>query len=129
MDSIGNFLTIIRNGLRISKPYVVTSCSKMNRAIADILQQEGFVRGVEELEDEAGKKKLKILLKYVVGESAIHDIQRVSKLSRRSYKGVKEIRPVIGGLGLSIMTTNRGVISHKEAKRLGVGGEVICTVW
>jgi len=65
----------------------------------------------------------------VKGESAIHDLKRVSKLSRRAYVGVDEIKPVIGGLGLSILTTNRGVVSHKEAKRFGVGGEVICTVW
>lgn len=128
MDSIGNFLTIIRNGIRVSKPFVIAPYSKMNQAIADNLQKEGFLRSVEAV-DHAGKKQLKIGLKYVSGESVIHDLQRVSKLSCRSYVGVNKIKPVIGGLGLSIMTTNRGVISHKEAKRLGVGGEVICTVW
>ena len=128
MDLIGNFLTIIRNGIRVSKSFVIVPFSKMNKSIAGILQKEGFVRGVEEL-DEKGIKRLKIVLKYVHGESVIHDLQRVSKLSCRSYAGVNDIKPVIGGLGLSIMTTDRGVISHKEAKRLSVGGEVICTVW
>ncbi len=128
MDTIGNFLTIIRNGIRVSKPFVIAPYSKMNKDIAETLQKEGFLRAIEEV-DQAGQKGLKLGLKYVQGESVIHDLKRISKLSRRSYVGVDEIKPVIGGLGLSIMTTNRGVVSHKEAKRLGVGGEVICTVW
>jgi small subunit ribosomal protein S8 len=128
MDSIGNFLTIIRNGIRVSKPFVIAPYSKINKGIAATLQKEGFLRAVEEVDVE-GKKRLKLALKYVQGESAIHELKRISKLSRRAYVGVDEIKPVIGGLGLSIMTTNRGIVSHKEAKRFGVGGEVICTVW
>ncbi len=128
VDSIGNFLTIIRNGVKISKPFVLVPYSKMNKALAGILQKEGFIRTVKEI-DEDGKKALKVALKYVGGESVIHELKRISKLSRRSYAGVDEIKPVIGGLGLSILSTNRGVISHKDAKKLGVGGEVVCTVW
>lgn len=128
MDTVGNFLTIIRNGVQISKPFVMVPQSKMNKAIADILLKEGFIRSAQEVEEDS-KKVLKIGLKYVGGESAIHELKRVSKLSRRNYSGVSEIKPVIGGLGISILTTNRGVITQKEAKKLGVGGEVICTVW
>lgn len=128
MDTIGNFLTIIRNGVQISKPFVVTPFSRMNKSIADILLSEGFVRSVQEVE-ENGKKILKIGLKYVGGESAIHELKRVSKLSRRHYAGVGEVKPVIGGLGISILSTNRGVITQKEAKKHCVGGEVLCTVW
>lgn len=128
VDSIGNFLTIIRNAVKISKPSVDAPYSRMNDAIAQILKKEGFVRGVEQVE-EKGKKRLKIDLKYVGTESVIHELTRISKLSRRSYTSMNEIKPVIGGLGLSILSTNRGVISHKEAKKLGVGGEIICTVW
>lgn len=128
VDSIGNFLTIIRNAVKISKPSVTAPYSRMNNAIAQILKNEGFVRAVEPV-DEDGKKCIKIDLKYVGSESAIHELTRVSKLSRRFYTGMDEIKPVIGGLGLSILTTNRGVISHKDAKKLGVGGEIICTVW
>jgi small subunit ribosomal protein S8 len=128
MDTIGNFLTIIRNGVHVSKPFVVVPHSRMNKAIADILLKEGFIRSVQDIE-EGGKKVLKIVLKYVGGESAIHELKRVSKLSRRHYAGVGAVKPVIGGLGVSILTTNRGVITQKEAKKLGVGGEVICTVW
>jgi small subunit ribosomal protein S8 len=128
IDTVGNFLTIIRNGVQISKPFVMVPQSKMNKAIADILLTEGFIRFAQEVEQD-DKKALKIGLKYVGGESAIHELKRVSKLSRRSYSGVSEIKPVIGGLGISILTTNRGVITQKNAKKLGVGGEVICTVW
>lgn len=126
IDSIANFLTIIRNGVKISKPFVVTPYSRMNKEIATILKQEGFIRDFEIVDENKG---LKVFLKYFNGESVIHDISRASKLSRRLYKGAAEIKPVIGGLGLSILTTDRGVISHKEAQKLGVGGEVICTVW
>src|SRR3989344_1002806 len=128
MDTIGNFLTMIRNGIQVSKPFVIVPYSKMNKAISDILIKEGFIRSTQEAE-EGGKKVLKVGLKYVGGESAIHELKRVSKLSRRNYSGVSEIKPVIGGLGISILTTNRGVVTQKEAKKLGVGGEVICTVW
>ncbi len=128
VDSIGNFLTIIRNGVKVSLPFVVAPYSKMNEAIAKILEREGFVRSVEQIEQD-GKQRLKITLRYVEGESVIHDLKRISKLSCRSYVGATNIRPVIGGLGLSILSTNQGVLSHKQAKKLGVGGEVICTVW
>ena len=129
IDSIGDFLTVIRNGIMVSKPFVITSFSQMHQDIAKILKEEGFIRDATVITDEAGKNKLKVLLKYVDGESVIHEISRVSKPSCRRYSGAKGIEPVISGLGLSILTTNRGVISHKQAESLGVGGEVICTVW
>ena len=128
VNSIGNFLTIIRNGVKISKPFIVAPYSKMNRSIAELLKKEGFVRDVLEIGEDVDKK-LKVVLKYVDGESVIHELTRISKLSRRTYKKVDEIKPVIGQLGVSILTTDRGVISHKEAQKLGVGGEVICTIW
>lgn len=128
VDSIGNFLTIIRNGVKVSLPFVVAPYSKMNIAIAKILEHEGFIHHAQEIEQD-GKKRLKVTLRYVDGESVIHDLKRISKLSCRSYTSVGDIRPVIGGLGLSILSTNQGVVSHKQAKKLGVGGEIICTVW
>lgn len=128
IDSIGNFLTIIRNGFKTSRLSVMAPYSKMNNALAQILKDEGFIRDAYQV-DKDNKKFLKVALKYVDGESVIHDLKRVSKLSRRSYAGSADIRPVIGGLGLSILSTDRGIITHKQAKKLGVGGEVICTVW
>jgi small subunit ribosomal protein S8 len=129
IDSIGNFLTIIRNGLAVSKSSVTVPYAKMRFAIAQILKEEGFIRDVTVLTDDAGKKSLKLFLKYVDGESVIHELTRVSKPSRRMYAGSKVIKPVISGLGLSILTTSNGVISHKKAESMNVGGEVICTVW
>src|SRR3972149_1141717 len=104
VDSIGNFLTIIRNGVKVSNPYVIAPLTKINKSIAQILESEGFIRGFDQVEQE-GFKKLKIFLKYVNGESAIHELDRVSKLSRRSYAGLGDVKPVIGGLGISILTT------------------------
>ena len=129
IDSIGNFLTIIRNGILVSKPFVVVPYAKMRQSIAQILKDEGFIRDFAVVADDASKKQIKVLFKYVDGESVIHEITRISKPSRRSYTGSNEIKPVINGLGLSILTTSKGVVSHKKAVELGVGGEVICTVW
>jgi len=128
MDSIANFLTIIRNGVSRGKSSVRAPYSAQIAAIANILLQEGFIKAVVTVQEQ-GHKKLEVVLKYVDGESAIHEIDRQSKPSLRVYRGVDNIRPVIGGLGLSILTTNKGIISHKQAKKLRVGGEVMCTVW
>ena len=130
IDAIGNFLTIIRNGLMASKPVVVAPYSKIRFAIAQILKDEGFFNDFAEvLNEESQQKEIKIVLKYVDGESVIHEIKRISKPSERNYKGVHNLRPVIGGLGISILTTNQGIVSNRKAKKLNVGGEVICTVW
>ena len=128
IDVIGDFLTIIRNGLMSSKLFIVAPYSNIKAEIADILKNEGFIKDFA-ITDEDGKKTIKIFLKYVDGESVIHELTRISTPGRRSYKGATNIKPVIGGLGLSILTTSKGIISHKKAKELGVGGEVICTVW
>lgn len=128
IDTIGNFLTIIRNGVLASKAAVKAPYSVMKYQVAQILKDEGFIRDVV-VEENDGKKNIKISLKYVQGESVIHDITRVSKPSRRAYKGFASIDPVIGGLGISILSTNKGIMTDKKAKQLSVGGEVVCTVW
>jgi small subunit ribosomal protein S8 len=128
MDVIADFLTIIRNGVIASKPFVVTPYSKIRVSVASILKREGLVGDVL-VTKEDGHQALKIMLKYVAGESVIHEIKRVSKSSRRIYTSIHAIKPVIGGLGVSILSTNKGIISHKKAKELNVGGEVLCTVW
>lgn len=130
IDTIGNLLTSIRNGLMASRPFVLVPASHLKLEIAKILKQEGFIRSYEIIEEvDSVKKSLKIFLKYVDGESAIHEITRFSTPGRRRYSSAGTIKPVIGGLGLSILTTNRGVMSHKSASAMGVGGEIICTVW
>jgi len=115
-----------------SSPYAVASYSKMNAEIARILKEEGFIKDVEVVEgSDALRKSLKIVFKYVNGESVLHEITRVSKPSRRTYAKVKNLKPVINGLGIVILSTNRGVMTDKQAKEadLRVGGEVLCTVW
>ena len=129
VDTIGDFLTIIRNGLMVSKSHVVAPYSRIKFEIASILKAEGFIRDFVTLDEPDGKKKLKVVLKYVKGESVIHEITRVSTPGRRRYAGITGIKPVIGGLGLSIISTSRGIVSNHQAKQLNVGGEVICTVW
>ena len=127
-DVIADFLTIIRNGISRSKSSVVMSHSKLRYEIAQILKQEGFVSDVL-LEEKEGRSAIKVVLKYVQGESAIHEIVRVSKPSRRVYTPIDRIKPVIGGLGVNILTTSKGVMTDKVAKHQRVGGELICTIW
>lgn len=130
VDTIADFITIIRNGVMVSKSFVTAPYSKMRNSIAQILKDEGFIHDFMVINTDSDAKKLiKVVLKYVDGESVIHEITRVSKLGRRVYVSSKEIKPVIGKLGVSILTTSHGVIANKKAKQLSVGGEVICTVW
>ena len=130
VDSIADFLTIIRNGVMVSKSFVTAPHSKMRHSIAQILKDEGFIYDFVIVNSDSDvKKTLKIVLKYVDGEAVIHEIQRVSKPGRRVYVGSKQIKPVIGQLGISILTTSHGIIANQKAERLSVGGEVICTVW
>lgn len=128
-DTIGDFLTIIRNGVMASKRFVECPYSRMMFQLATLLTQEGFIRGVDIIADDNGRKRLKLVLKYVDGESVIHEIKRYSRPGRRAYAGSASIKPVIGGLGVSLLTTNKGVMTHKQAKEFGIGGEIICTVW
>lgn len=127
-DVIADFLTIIRNGVSRSKSSVVIGYSKLRYEIAQILKQEGFVSDVL-VEEKESVATIKIVLKYVAGESAIHEITRVSKPSRRIYTSIDRIKPVIGGLGVNILTTSKGVMTDKVARQSRVGGELICTIW
>lgn len=129
VDSIGDFLTIIRNGVLASKGQVTAPYSRLKQEIAHILKDEGFIKeaAVEELGNN--KKQLKISLKYVGGESVIHEIARVSTPGRRTYESHAKLKPVIGNLGISILTTSQGIMTNKQARQRGVGGEVLCTVW
>lgn len=129
VDSIGDFLTIIRNGIMVSKRSVKAPHSLLKLKIAQILKDEGFIKDVVVDELDAAKKEITIFLKYVKGESVIHEITRMSTPGRRMYVGHSSYKPVIGGLGLSIVTTNQGIMSTKQARQRGVGGEVLCSVW
>lgn len=129
IDTIGNFLTIIRNGVLTSKRSVLSPYSKVKAEIALLLKQEGFIKDFQIIDEDPIKKQLKIELKYVEGESVIHEINRESKPSRRKYAKISQIKPIKGKLGISIVSTNKGIMTDKRAKELPVGGEVICSVW
>jgi small subunit ribosomal protein S8 len=128
-DLIGDFLTVIRNGIMRSKDFVELPHSNVRFELAKILKEEGFINNIAIIEDDSVKRNLKLFLRYVGGESAIHEIKRESRPGRRLYTRTHELKPVIGGLGVSILTTSRGFMTNKKAKELQVGGEIICTVW
>ncbi len=127
-DVIADFLTIIRNGVARSKYSVSGHYSTVRQEIARILKEEGFISDIL-LEEQDGHKRITVVLKYVDGESVIHEVTRISKPSCRVYMHIDQVKPVIGGLGISILTTSKGFMTDKTAKRQRIGGELICTVW
>ena len=129
IDSIGNFLTAIRNALLVSKRTVTVPFASMKMGVAQVLLDEGFIKGFEKVEKENNKADLIIALKYVKGESVIHEVKRISTPGRRRYEGLANMEQVIGGLGVSILSTNAGIITDRKARKLSVGGEVLCHVW
>lgn len=129
IDTVGNFLTAIRNAILVSKRTVTVPCSKMKMGIAEVLKSEGFIKDFKRVENEDGKADLTVYLKYVDGESVIHEITRISKPGRRHYENLRTMDTVIGGLGISILSTNAGIMTDKSARKKMVGGEVLCRVW
>lgn len=128
-DPIGDMLTRIRNAQGRGKSTVRTPASKMRARVLDILQQEGYIRGYEAATGANGHPELEVSLKYFDGAPAIREVKRVSTPGRRVYMGVKDIPSVRQGLGVSIVSTSRGVMSDASARAANVGGEVLCTVF
>ncbi|HAN97776.1 MAG TPA: 30S ribosomal protein S8 [Planctomycetaceae bacterium] len=128
-DPIADMLTRIRNVLRVERPYVDLTVSKVKKGVADVLKREGFIWGYTEIEEQpAGQLRLE--LKYgPSGEQVIRHLKRVSKPGRRVYSSAKDLRPVLNGQGITILSTSRGVVSDREARQQNLGGEVICEVW
>jgi small subunit ribosomal protein S8 len=127
-DPIADMLTRIRNALRIKAEKVDIPASRMKVEIARILKEEGFIKTYKILKDKR-QGILRIVPRYVENGSVISGLKRISKPGRRIYVGSKEIPKVMGGVGISILTTSKGIISDKTSRREGVGGEVICHVW
>jgi len=128
-DPLGDMLTRIRNAQVRGRSKVSTPASKLRVRVLDVLQSEGFIRGYSETEFAAGKAEIEIELKYFDGQPVIREIQRVSKPGRRVYSSVKTIPTVQNGLGISILSTPRGVMADHEARDQNVGGEVLCRVF
>ena len=127
-DPLGDMLTRIRNGLQAKKDSVTTPSSKLRVRVLDVLQREGYIRGYSN-EEVGGHAGIRIELKYFEGQPAIRHVARVSKPGRRVYSGSKELPRVRNGLGITIVSTPRGVLSDAEAREHNVGGEVLAEVF
>ena len=127
-DPLGDLLTRIRNGQRAKKDSVLTPASKLRVRVLDVLQREGYIRGYSE-EQMGPAAGLRIELKYFEGQPAIKHVARVSKPGRRVYSGSQELPRVRNGLGITIVSTPRGVLSDSEAREQNVGGEVLTEVF
>jgi small subunit ribosomal protein S8 len=128
-DPLGDMLTRIRNGAARRKTSVTTPASKLRARVLDVLQAEGYIRGYSEVEYDNGKSELNIELKYYECAPVIREIARVSKPGRRVYVSVKSIPQVANGLGITILSTPKGVMADHEAREQNVGGEVLCSVF
>jgi small subunit ribosomal protein S8 len=128
-DPIADMLTRIRNGLSASKRHVTVPASKSKLAILKILESEGYISGFSEEADERNLPAVKVELKYYQGKPVIEELVRVSKPGRRVYKNVSDLAPVAGGLGIAIVSTSKGMMTEKQARKEGAGGEIVCTVF
>lgn len=128
-DTIADMLTRIRNALQRRKAIVDVLASNTCRGILSVMRAEGYVQGYDEVDD--GRQGLiRVQLKYGPdGEQVLTYLKRESKPSRRVYRKASEVTPVLGGLGVAIYTTPRGVVSDRQARRHNVGGELLCTIW
>ena len=127
-DPVADFLARIRNAIRARHQKLDVPASKLKAEIARILKEEGYISNYK-TQEEDGKQVLRVYLKYVGNEAAIRDLARVSRPGCRVYIGRDEIKRVQGGMGISIMTTPKGVMTGRQARREGVGGELLCEVW
>ncbi|WBH17122.1 30S ribosomal protein S8 [Sphingomonas radiodurans] len=127
-DPLGDLLTRIRNGQRAKKDSVLSPASKLRTRVLDVLQREGYIRGYSD-EEMGPVKGVRIELKYFEGQPAIKHVARVSKPGRRIYSGSNDLPRVMNGLGITIVSTPRGVLSDAEAREQNVGGEVLAEVF
>jgi small subunit ribosomal protein S8 len=127
-DPLADLLTRIRNGQSANKPTVSMPSSKLKVSVCRVLKQEGYIEDYAVKDIENHKSVLDISLKYYQGRPVIEAIQRVSKPGRRVYKGADDLPKVLGGFGVAIISTSRGLMTDKEAREGGHGGEVLCTV-
>ena len=128
-DPIADMLTRIRNAVSIEHSQVQIPISKVKRGLADVLKREGYIWDWQEVENKP-VSQLQIDLKYGPnGEHVIQKIRRVSTPGRRIYRRAKDLRPVLNGLGITIVSTSHGVLSDREARQKNIGGEVLCEVW
>ncbi len=129
MDIIGDMLTRIRNGFLAKKSEVEVIHSKENLGILSVLKNEGYIGNFDEVDLRKGVKVIKVELKYYKNEPVIKELKRISKPSRRIYTSVVDMPLVYNGLGMSVISTSKGILSNVEAKSKNLGGEIICSVF
>ena len=128
-DPLGDMLTRIRNAQMRQKSTVATPASKLRGRVLDVLQEEGYIRGYAMVDYEGGKSEYEIELKYFDGEPVIKNLQRVSRPGRRVYSSVRNLPTIANGLGVTILSTPKGVMSDAKARVENVGGEILCSVF
>lgn len=128
-DPLGDMLTRIRNGQKAGMNIVSTPASRLRASVLEVLKREGYIRGFSEERSDPSHAELKIELKYHEGTPVIREISRISKPGRRVYSRIADLPRVYNGLGISILSTPRGVMSDSEARAANVGGEVLCRVF
>ncbi|REJ67564.1 MAG: 30S ribosomal protein S8 [Planctomycetota bacterium] len=129
-DPIADMLTRIRNAVRVERTSVDVPVSKVKRGLAEVLKREGYIWDYTDVDKSENPTLMRIDLKYGPnGERVIRTIRRISRPGRRVYNRAVDLKPILGGLGISIISTSRGVISDREARQRKLGGEVLCEVW
>ena len=128
-DPLGDMLTRIRNAYGRKKSKVSTPASRLRARVLDVMKSEGYIRDYTQIDFDNGKSEIEIELKYFEGEPVIREIARVSKPGRRVYASVRNIPSVANGLGVSILSTPKGVMADHEARSQNLGGEVLCQVF
>ncbi len=128
-DPLGDMLTRIRNGQQARKSVVLSPSSNLRTNVLEVLKREGYIRGYQKREQKPGMAELEIELKYHEGQPVIREIQRISTPGRRVYSKTRDLPRVFNGLGISILSTPRGVLSDHECREHNVGGEVLCKVF
>jgi small subunit ribosomal protein S8 len=129
-DPIADFLTRLRNAAAAKHQRVDVPVSKLKTEIARILKEEGYISTYKMVDENKTRKTLRIFLKYTADRrSVITDLKRISRPGQRNYLGAQDIKPVVGGLGISILTTPKGLMSGRAARKANVGGEILCEVW
>ncbi len=128
-DPLADMMTRIRNAIRVEKPHIELPLSKVKVGVAEVLKREGYIWDWSQI-DEKPAQLLRLELKYGPnGERVIRHIKRVSKPGRRIYSRARDLRPILQGLGITVLSTSRGVLSDREARQRNLGGEVLCEVW
>lgn len=128
-DQISDFIIKIKNAAQAGKPSVSVSYSGIKNAIASVLEKEGYVKNETKKDAAATTRKVEVSLVYEAGKSKIHDIARISKISRRLYSKATKISPFKNGRGRTIITTSKGVMTDRDARKQGLGGELLFKIW